>query len=50
MPLSWEVIVPSRVTLDNYINLLVNDGFGTALPANVKDMVAKGRVAAKCGA
>ena len=30
-PLSWEVIVPSRVTLDNYINLLVNDGFGTAL-------------------
>jgi len=28
----------------------LRDGFGTALPANVKDMVAKGRVAAKCGA
>ncbi len=28
----------------------LRDGFGEALPVNVKDMVAKGRVAAKCGA
>jgi putative chitobiose transport system permease protein len=30
-PLSWEVIIPTQVTLDNYVNLLVKDGFGTAL-------------------
>jgi multiple sugar transport system permease protein len=30
-PLSWRLIVPSRVTLDNYLGLLTNDGFGLAL-------------------
>jgi len=28
----------------------IRDSFGDAVPANVKDMVAKGRVTAKCGA
>jgi TolA-binding protein len=28
----------------------IKDSFGEAVPANVKDMVAKGRVTAKCGA
>jgi len=30
-PLSWDVIVPTRVSLDNYVSLLAGEGFGTAL-------------------
>lgn len=30
-PLSWNLIVPTRVTIENYVNLMVNDGFGLAL-------------------
>lgn len=30
-PLSWDLIVPTRVTLSNYVTLLLDDGFGTAL-------------------
>ncbi|WIE54186.1 MULTISPECIES: carbohydrate ABC transporter permease [unclassified Curtobacterium] len=30
-PLTWRLFVPSRVTVQNYVGLLVHDGFGTAL-------------------
>lgn len=30
-PLSWRLIIPTRVTFQNYVNLLVEDGFGVAL-------------------
>jgi putative chitobiose transport system permease protein len=30
-PLSWQLIIPTRVTFENYVNLLVGDHFGTAL-------------------
>lgn len=30
-PLSWELLIPTQVTIDNYVSLLVRDGFGLAL-------------------
>jgi multiple sugar transport system permease protein/putative chitobiose transport system permease protein len=30
-PLSWDLLVPAQVTIDNYVNLLVDEGFATAL-------------------
>jgi putative chitobiose transport system permease protein len=30
-PASWSLIIPSRLTLDNYVQLLTADGFGQAL-------------------
>jgi putative chitobiose transport system permease protein len=30
-PASWALLIPSRLTIDNYVSLVVNDGFGTAL-------------------
>lgn len=30
-PLSWQIIFPTRVTFENYVGLIVDNGFGTAL-------------------
>ena len=30
-PLSWDLIIPTQVSINNYVSLLVNEGFGTAL-------------------
>lgn len=30
-PLTWELIIPTQVTIDNYVTLLLEEGFATAL-------------------
>lgn len=30
-PLSWDLLIPTQVSIDNYVSLLVKEGFGTAL-------------------
>ncbi|MET4781943.1 carbohydrate ABC transporter permease [Glaciihabitans sp. UYNi722] len=30
-PLSWQIIIPTRVTFENYVGLIVDNGFGLAL-------------------
>lgn len=30
-PLNWQIIIPTRVTFENYVGLIVDNGFGLAL-------------------